>query len=301
MKLRVYDSLDASCPQAPVGLLAGWGRLPLEVAAALRAQGRRVIGLGVRDHASPELAELCDEFAWIGVGSVGRAIRLFRRAGVRRAVMAGKIHKVQLLRPGWWTRHFPDWKCLTAFSSQIFTGRKDSKDDTLLMTLVDTFAASGIVFEPATDIAPELLVKEGMVAGRPLTSRQLRDVQFGWSLAKHMGGLDVGQTVCVKNQAVLAIEAVEGTDLCIRRAGELCRHSGFTVVKVAKPKQDMRFDVPTVGRQTLETLAAAGGNVLAIEADATILLEGDEFRQLAKRLKISVAALKPSQADVAAA
>jgi len=273
----------------PIGILAGWGRLPLSVARGARGQGRRVVALGVRDHADPELESLCDEFAWIGLGSVGRAIRLFRQWGVEQAVLAGKIRKVELFRPGWWMRHRPDWKCLRTFSAQLL-GRKDRKDDTLLLTLVEAFAEAGVVFEPATHFAPDLLVDEGCVAGRALTAKQLRDVEFGWRLARQMGDLDVGQTVCVKNQAVLAIEAMEGTDACIRRAGELCERSGFTVVKVAKPAQDMRFDVPTVGLHTLASLDAAGADVLAIETGMTILLDEIEFRRRAKSLKISVIA-----------
>lgn len=302
MALRIIRP-DASAPlvQGPVGILAGWGRLPTELAIALRQQGRRVVALGVHDHADPQLADLCDEFAWIRLGAVGGAIRKFRRWGVRRAVMAGKVNKVELLRPRWWKRHRPDLKCLTAFSSQLFTRRKDGKDDTLLLTLVNVFAAAGIVFEPATDFAPELLVKEGLVAGRPLSRKQLQDVRFGWQLAKQIGALDVGQTVCVKKQAVLAVEAVEGTDLCIQRAGELCRHSGFSVVKVAKPNQDMRFDVPTIGPQTLASIAHAGGDVLAVEADSTILLEAKLFHELAIQRRISVAAFRIADRPAAAA
>lgn len=297
--LRFPARLDVD--PRPIGLLAGWGRYPFAVAEALQQRGRRVACLAVKDHADPDLANLCDEFAWIGLGSVGGAIRRFRRWGVRRAVMAGKIHKVLLFRPGWWWRHRPDFKCLSAFSAQLLTGAKDRKDDTLLLTLVEAFSSAGIHFEPATNMAPDLLAPTGLVAGRPLTTRQARDVEFGWQLAKEMGRLDVGQTVCVRNQAVLAIEAIEGTDQCIGRAGQLCNYSGFTVVKVAKPRQDMRFDVPTVGMQTLETIAAAGGQVLAIEGQRTILLEADEFRQTAKKLKISVVAIASQEVAEAAA
>jgi DUF1009 family protein len=205
--------------------------------------------------------------------------------------MAGKIHKVLFYRPGWWLRHHPDWTAARTFYRHFVTGTKDRKDDSLLLAIVQVFADSGVTFEPATDFAPQLLVASGQVAGKPLTVKQLRDVDFGWDLAKQMGGLDVGQTVCVKDQAVLAVEAIEGTDLCIRRAGELCRQGGFTVVKVAKPQQDMRFDVPTVGMKTLESLAAAGGKVLAIEADSTILLDSQEFQEAAARLKLSVVAM----------
>ncbi|MBX3432362.1 MAG: UDP-2,3-diacylglucosamine diphosphatase LpxI [Pirellulales bacterium] len=286
-------SLAMTAP--PIGLLAGWGDYPLVVAAALRRQGHRVAALGIRKHADPALMELCDEFAWIGLGSLGRAIRQFRRWGVRRATMAGKVHKAQLFQPGWWLTHRPDWTCLRTFSRQLLYGASDRKDDTLLNLVVEAFAKGGIVFEPATDFAPELLVGAGQIAGRPLSARQRRDVEFGWELAKRMGDLDIGQTVCVMDQAPLAVEAIEGTDACIRRAGELCGGRGFTVVKVAKPRQDMRFDVPTVGVKTLQSIAAAGGHVLAVEADRTILLDAADFHRIADELRISVLAVPGSQ------
>jgi DUF1009 family protein len=276
----------------PIGLLAGWGRYPLVVAEALKRRGHRVVGLGVRDHADPALEALCDDFAWIGLGTVGGAIRRLRRLGVRRAVMAGKIHKVTFYQPRWWLRHRPDWTAMRTYYRHFLTGGKDRKDDSLLSALVETYAAAGICFEPATTFAPELLVQPGQVAGRAPSARRRRDVDFGWKIAKELGGIDVGQTVCVKDQAVLALEAIEGTDACIRRAGELCRQGGFTVVKVAKPRQDMRFDVPTVGVSTLEAIAAAGGRVLAIEAERTILLDAWQFHAEAERLKISVVALR---------
>ncbi len=280
---------------APIGVLAGWGRLPHLVVESLRQQGHQVAVIGIRDHADPKLADLCDQFEWVGVASLGRISRQFQQWGVTQATMVGKIHKVLFLKPRWWIRHWPDWTSFKAMIPFLLTGNKDSKDDTLLGMVVDTFAARGITFLPATDFAPELLVKSGLVAGQPLTAKQQKDVDFGWQLAKQMGSLDVGQTVCVKNQVAIAIEAIEGTDLCIQRAGLLCNASGFAVIKVAKPQQDMRFDVPTVGRQTLETISAAGGTVLAIEADRTILLEADEFRTMANRLKLSVIALTSSE------
>lgn len=147
---------------------------------------------------------------------------------------------------------------------------------------------------PATDFSPELLVSEGTLAGR-INDKQRKDIEFGWNIAKQMGGLDVGQSVVVKDCAVLSVEAVEGTDECIRRAGTLCKSGGFTVIKVAKPKQDMRFDVPTIGTGTIETIHQAGGKILAIEAGKTIVLDQEQVCQKAKQLGISVVALKDDQ------
>ena len=143
---------------------------------------------------------------------------------------------------------------------------------------------------PATDFAPELLVKTGTLNGR-VTDKQSKDIAFGWKIAKQMGGLDVGQSVVVKDCAVLAVEAIEGTDACIRRAGPLCQSGGFTVVKVAKPNQDMRFDVPTIGVGTVETIHESGGKVLAIEARKTIVLEQEAVQARARELGITVVAV----------
>lgn len=287
--------------EAHIGLVAAWGRLPVVVAQALRRQGYRVCCLGVADHADPMLRAICDEFAWIGWGSLGKAIRCFRRWGVCQATMAGKFHKVLIYQPGVWWRHFPDWTFLKTFYHYFFTHRHDNKDDTLLGALTDAFAAEGIVFYPPTDFAPELLVKTGQIAGRPPSSAQLADIEFGWGIAKHMGHLDIGQSVCVKDRAVLAVEAIEGTDACILRAGQLCKKGGFTVVKVAKPQQDMRFDVPTVGVRTLRTMVAAGANTLAIESGRTILLDDEEFRRFAAKHRLTVVALSRPMASEAAA
>ncbi|MEO0529417.1 MAG: UDP-2,3-diacylglucosamine diphosphatase LpxI [Planctomycetota bacterium] len=284
-----------------VGVLAAWGRLPIVVAEAMRASGHRVVCLGVRDHAvAADYADIADAFHWIGPSRLGTAIRLFRRYGVEHATMAGKFHKVNLYKPGALVRYAPDWTGLRAFYSHFVGHSADRKDDTLLGRIVEVFAEGGITMEPATDFAPELLVSEGLVAGRPLSAKQQADVAFGWDLAREMGRLDVGQSVCIKGRAAIAIEAIEGTDLCIQRAGQMCPGGGFTVVKVAKPNQDMRFDVPTVGVQTLQTMHAAGASVLVIEADRTILLDQAAFQGFAKKHGITVVAQK-AEAIAAAA
>ncbi len=165
------------------------------------------------------------------------------------------------------------------------------QDDSLLGAIVDSFHRAGITMRPATDFAPELLVKHACLTRRRPTAAQQLDIEFGWHLAREMGRLDVGQSVAVKARSPLAIEAIEGTDACIRRAGLLCQAGGFTVVKVAKPQQDMRFDVPTIGLGTLETLADAGGAVLAIEAGRTIIIDEPKVVQFADARKLVVVAL----------
>ena len=279
-----------------VGLIAGWGRYPFVVAEALKRQGCQTFCLGVVGHADPELADVCDDFRWGGLARFGGAIRYFRRNQVTRATMAGKIFKTLLFQRGGWIRHLPDLRTIRMFIPHFLTRRKDLRDDTLLRTIVDEFASDGIRFGPATDYAPELLVSEGQLTRRAPSPAQWKDVEFGWKIAKELGRLDIGQSVAVRDQAVLAVEAIEGTDACIRRAGRLCKAGGFTVVKTAKPQQDMRFDVPTVGPGTLEALVEAGARVLAVEADKTVVLDEPKLVQFANRHKLAIVALKTAEA-----
>jgi DUF1009 family protein len=284
-------------PAAPrIGLLAGWGRYPVVVAEGLRQMGFRVYCLGARHHADRNaLAGVCDDFHWVGIARLGAAIRYFRRHDVRQAIMVGKYHKKLLFQPWVWLRHTPDWTALRYFFPHFVGTSRDRKDDTLLGTIVHGLAQAGITIQPATDFVPELLVKDGLLTRRGPTHAQEKDIEFGWQLAREMGRLDVGQTVVVKGRAVLAVEAIEGTDACIRRAGELCPSGGFTVVKVAKPSQDMRFDVPTIGIETLRTMAEAGGRVLAIESDKTIVVDQREVAEFADRHKIVITAIKEAK------
>lgn len=281
-----------------VGLIAGWGRYPVVIAQALKARGAAVHCIAVAGHANADLASLCDTHCEMGVAHIGRAIRHFHRLGVKRATMAGKIHKHKVLygRFGWLSL-VPDLRTVWAFIPTYFFRRRDRKDDTLLNIIVDEFAKDGIHMAAATDFAPELLIHSGVLSRRQPTASELEDIHFGWQIAKDLGRHDVGQSVAIKGQAVIAVEAVEGTDECIKRAGTLCRQGGFAVVKVAKPQQDMRFDVPTIGVGTIETLVAASGKLLAIEADKTIVLDRDEVVRLAN--KHGIALVATSDAEVA--
>jgi UDP-2,3-diacylglucosamine hydrolase len=287
----------AGARPARVGLIAGSGRYPIVVAQALKASGIRVYCLGIKDHADPILAQMCHDHAWIGLGQIGRVIRYFRRHDVAQATMAGKVHKVLLYRRWAWFHHLPDWRGLVTFYPHFIARRKSMQDDSLLGAIVDAFQVAGISMKPATDYVPELLVKLACLTLRQPTSAERKDIEFGWRLAKEMGRLDVGQSVAVKDRSPLAIEAVEGTDACIRRAGTLCKSGGFTVVKVAKPQQDMRFDVPTIGLGTLETMAAAGAKVLAVEAGRTIIIDEPQVVDFANRSKMVVVALDEQGGD----
>jgi UDP-2,3-diacylglucosamine hydrolase len=278
---------DPRSSEGPIGLLAGSGRFPIVFAEKARHVGLPVVCVGVRYEADPRLQDLAHRFYWAGVARMGRMIRCFRREGVRRVVMAGKITKAVMHSPWRLLSLMPDWRTLCFWYHRP---RKDNRDDSLLLGLIDEFARDGLTFESALDLCPELLVARGVLTRRQPTVQEIKDIDFGWELAKEMGKLDVGQSVAVKERAVLAVEAIEGTDRAIARAGELCRAGGFVVVKVAKPQQDMRFDVPTVGCSTIETLHRAGGRVLAIEGHKTIVLDRDDVVALADRYGISIVA-----------
>src|SRR5262245_48050764 len=210
----------------PVGLLAGSGRFPIAFAEKARGLGIPVVCVGIRHEAAPELAGLVRRFYWCGIARLGRMIRCFRREHVRQVVMAGKVTKAVMHTPWRLLRLLPDWRMLRLWYTRP---RKDNRDDTLLLSLIDEFAADGIGFASALDLCPELLVQPGLLTRRRPSPAEERDIAFGWELAKEMGRLDVGQSVAVKERAVLAVEAIEGTDRAVLRAGELCRAGGFVV------------------------------------------------------------------------
>jgi DUF1009 family protein len=278
--------------ERPLGLIAGSGRFPIVFAQAARRLGHRVFAIGVEGMASEDLAQHCDDYATGRLGRIGRGIRQFQRAGVQKVVMAGKIEKTVLVRPYLFWRVLPDWRTLHMWFRYA---TRDKKDDTLLLAVIREFERDNLIFESALKYCTELLVKHGFLTRRKPTPAQWKDINFGWELAKEMGRLDVGQSVMVKETAVLAIEAIEGTDSCIRRAGELCRKGGFTVVKVAKPNQDMRFDVPAIGIQTIHTMHEAGAKVLAVESDKTIILDQEAVLRLAEQYGISIVALNAQE------
>jgi DUF1009 family protein len=277
---------------ARLGLLAGAGEFPIAFARAAQAAGHSVYALGVAGMASEELADVCDDFRFAPLAKIGKAIRLFKRAGVERIVMAGKIEKTVLFHPFRWLRLMPDLRTLHMWYRYA---RENKKDDTILLAVIREFERDNLKFDSALEYCPELLVKHGFLTHRKPSSSQWKDIQFGWEMAREMGRLDIGQTVVVNDTAVIAVEAIEGTDKCIRRAGQLCRRGGFTVVKVAKPQQDMRFDVPTIGVDTIKTMHDAGGRVLAIEAGMTIILNPEEVAEVADRFGIAIVAVNAEE------
>jgi len=259
-----------------IGLIAGYGHFPLELAANLNKAGFEVHTVAAREETSSEIESLTASTCWLHVGQIGSMIKAFKNVGVEQVVMAGKVRKLHLFR-----NFRPD---MTAVKGLL--RMKDRRDDSILNTIADMLAEEGLTLISQVEYAGDMLAGHGHLAG-PAAKRRLNEIDFGFSQAKQIAGLDIGQTIIVQDQAVLAVEAIEGTDEAIRRGGEL--GSGKAVViKVAKPNQDLRFDVPAVGPDTLETMHAAGCNLLAVESDITLIIERTRFVDMAKRLGISV-------------
>jgi len=290
---KIHNRGTHASGSSKIGLVAGWGRFPLVVAQSLKEQGFEVHCVGLKGHVDSAIRDVCDSFVFSGVARLGAHIRYFQRRGIRQATLAGKLFKDKLLfGPYGWLSLVPDLRTIRAFFPMFVLRKKNRSDDTLLTVVVEEYARSGITMAPATDFAPQLLAAAGQLTRRGPTSAEEQDIQFGWNLAKEMGRLDIGQSVAVKGRAIIAVEAVEGTDACIRRAGELCPQGGFTVVKVAKPQQDMRFDVPTIGLGTIESLIAAGAKCLAIEAGRTIVVDQADVANLADRHGLTIVSLQ---------
>ncbi len=270
----------------PIGLIAGWGRFPVIIAEKAKAAGIPIVCVGIWGMADDKaLRPLVSHFAWSRVASLNKPVKVFRRHGVKRWTMAGKFYKNRLLSPFRWITLLPDWRMLRFWYRRA---RANNSDDSLLLAAIAESESLGFECISALDITPELLVREGLLTKLAPTKSQEADIAYGWFLAREMGRLDVGQSVTVKDRAVLAVEAIEGTDRAIRRTAEYCKGGGFTVVKIAKPQQDRRFDVPTIGPQTIQTMKEAGAKVLAIEAGQTILIDEKATVDLADKYGIVI-------------
>ncbi|MEM7232117.1 MAG: UDP-2,3-diacylglucosamine diphosphatase LpxI [Planctomycetota bacterium] len=279
---------EVSQPTDRIGLVAGGGQLPFVVARAAKAKGLDVVCIGIQDEVSPELADEVTAFRSLGIGRLNATLKFFRQHSVRSVSWAGWIRKERIFRPAAIIRHLPDWRAIRFW---FFKARKlDRQTQTLLTVMAEEFESEGFEIAHSAKYCPEILVNEGQLTKRAPTQKELEDIAFGWKVTKRMAELDVGQSVAVLDKATVAVEAMEGTDRNIERAGKLCRRP-FTVVKLAMDGHDMRFDVPTVGPKTLETMREAGARVLAVEAEKTIVLEQDEFVRLANKYGMTVVAL----------
>ncbi len=271
---------------APIGLIAGGGRLPVVTAEGMRRTGRPVVCVGLRDHFEPDLPALCDHFATAGMIQLGRWVRLLRRRGVREAVMVGRVDKRRMYdHPLRWFRHRPDWRAARLWFGRL---RHDRRTDALLRALADDLQEAGITLIDSTKYIPQYLAEAGPMTRARLGDVLAADIAFALPIIRRLGDLDIGQSLAVKDREIIAVEALEGTDAMIRRAGELCRSGKWALVKVSKPTQDMRFDVPTVGMETIRHLHAARAACLAVEVGKVILLDKPRLLAEADRCGIAV-------------
>ena len=273
----------------PIGLIAGQGQLPVIVAQGMRAAGRRVACIGLRDQFTPELPGLCDEFAEAGIVQLGRWLRLARRFGVTEAVMVGRVAKARMHDPFRMLRQLPDWRAINLWYRKL---RHDRRSATLLTVLADDLAKEGLVLIDSTTYIPDHMASEGVLTRRAPTDEQRTDVAFGWPLLRQVGSLDIGQAIAVREKDVIAVEAVEGTDRMIERAGELCRRKGWTLLKTARPGHDMRADVPTIGVSTVEKMHAAGGGCIAVGVGRVILVDKPAVLAAADRLGVAIVGVR---------
>jgi hypothetical protein len=272
-----------------IGLIAGSGPFPLIFSEKAREKGYQVYAIGYHDETDPGLADRVEALEIIYIGQVKRLLKFFKRHQITDAVMIGAIKK-----PGSISEIRPDIKAISLYAGM----RKNSHDDRVLRLFAKALEEEGVYIRPSTFLLPELLAQEGCWTKRIPTKDEQPDIELGWRMAKAIGKLDIGQCVVVANGSVLAVEAIDGTDSTIRRGGQLAKGNAV-VVKVCKPIQDFRFDVPAVGSQTIKTMNAAGASVLVIEAGKSLVFDQQEMVSLADRCKISIVALnRPEQPDI---
>ena len=283
---------------SPLGLIAGSGRLPFLVAAGMRATGRRVVVAGLADLASRRMQDQADEFRWVSIVRLGAWFKYFRRMGVAEAVMIGGVRKKEIFSPMRLVRYIPDLMAIRLWYSTL---RGDKRDNKVLLAVADVFRREGIELVSSVKYCKEHLADEGLMTATAVPRGAEGDVEFGWRIARASADLDIGQSIAVKERDIIAVEAMEGTDAMIRRTGRVCRVGGWTMVKVARPKQDMRFDVPTIGPSTLRNLKDAKCICLVVEAGRTLIVDKPATLALADRLKIAVVGKRPAPDETPAA
>lgn len=269
-----------------LGLIAGMGELPMAIAVDAHSKGYTVIAAGLEPLADKALGPCVDKIRWINVGKLGEIIGYLKKSGVAEVVMAGKVSKELLYK----SKISPDLRAIKL----LFT-LKDRSDDSVMLAIAKELKKEGMTLLNTTDFTAGLLTPEGILTNSGPSEEEWKDMAFGWTIAKEMGRLDIGQTVVIKDRAVMAVEAIEGTDEAIKRGGKLAG-GGAVVVKVSKPRQDMRFDVPVVGLDTLRSMLEANARVLAVESKKSILLNRESLLREANEAGIAVVGFRDNSA-----
>jgi DUF1009 family protein len=264
------------------GLIAGNGRFPFLVLEGARRAGVAMSVVAIREETDPAIESLAGSIVWVGIGQLGKMLRFFKQEGVTQAIMAGQVKHVQIFSGA-----IPDLRML-----KMFMGLPRRNTDALIGGVANELARDGIELIDSTHFIQDQLAVEGVMSRRKPDAREQQDIEYGLEVAREIARLDLGQTIVVRARACVAVEAMEGTDAAVRRAGELVKGK-LTVVKVAKPNQDMRFDVPVVGLPTIDTMAEAGATCLCITAGKTIMFDRDEMLRRAAEKRIAVVAVAP--------
>ena len=259
------------------GLIAGNGQFPFLVVEGALKQGVSLAVVAIKEETDPRINEIAENVTWVGIGQLGKMISFFKKQGVEKAIMAGQVKHVQIFSGA-----IPDLRMV-----KMLWNLPRRNTDALIGGVADEMAKEGIELIDSTYFIKDQLASEGVLTKRKPTDFERENIEYGLHIASGTARLDIGQTIVVRSKACVAIEAMEGTDATIRRAGELA-NGKLTVVKVAKPDQDMRFDVPVVGMPTIETMIAAGATCLSITAGKTLIFDRDEILTLANLNKICI-------------
>ena len=260
---------NRSEPSKKLGLIAGMGDLPKAVASEAKRMGYNVAAIALQPPADESLKPIADEFHKISLGRFGGLMALLKKLAITDVVLAGKVPKDLLYKNK--SHIIPDMKAV-----KMLFSLRNRADDTIMKAIVREIEGLGIKVHNTTDFTKDLLVPEGVLTRRKPSKKELQDIEFGWDIAKKIGQLDIGQTVVVKDMAVMAVEAIEGTDEAIKRGGDLSKKDAV-IIKVSKPRQDMRFDVPVTGLDTLLTMKKTGARVLALETGKCIIIDMKNF------------------------
>ena len=263
-----------------VGLIAGNGRFPFLVLEGAHKAGAQIAVAAIREETDPEIERVADRLTWVGIGQLGKMIRFFKNEGVQKAIMAGQVKHVQIF-----SRAIPDVRMLKML---LRLPRRNT--DALIGAVAEELGSEGIELIDSTYFLKDQLPQPGALTSREPDERERADIEYGLEIAGEIARLDLGQTIVVRDRACVAIEAMEGTDAVIRRAGALA-HGRLTVVKIAKPDQDMRFDVPVVGIPTIESMIESGATCLGLTAGKTLMFERERMIELANTNKIAIMAI----------
>lgn len=268
-----------------LGIISGEGVFPMLVARGARAAGKRVVAVALSGSAWPELRGEVDVYQSVGVMRLGQWVRTLRRHGCDETIMVGRVQKTKAYDPLNYLRYVPD---LRTIKLAVKIMRRDKRDQSLLLAVADELAREGFPLADSTKYTTEHLATPGVMTARAPSDRQWDDIRHGYDLCRSLSKMQIGQAIAVLDKNVIAVEALEGTDRMIARAGELCRQGGWTMIKVSNTHDDMRVDVPTVGVRTIEKLKAAGAGCLVLTPGRVMMIDKSAVLAAAEKLKVSV-------------